>query len=231
VIIAFYPGAGGNRYLRMLAKLDWQESNVTYDSKVHIPQYLENRYLLANIVDHGHDYILTHCLNSRYIMSKFPKHSICLILGDLNRCLQREWILAGHNRQVKRKIKPVIDRIVHYNIIKDSSWPDCLSTADLDKLPIEIVNEINQDLKKILLPYQPDVPLNTIKNEYINKIDSANDIIDWHLDYYSKYPIDLFHVDTIIDIRTGTDIFSITMQKELQSYNDEIFNKVWDLLI
>jgi len=231
VIIAFYPGAGGNRYLRMLENLEWQESNVTYDSKVNTPQYFENRYLLDDIVDKGQEYILTHCLNSRYIISKFPKHSICLILGDLNKCLQREWILEGHTRHVKKKIEPIIDRIVHYNIIKDSSWPDCLSIADFNKLPIEIVHEVNQDLKKILSPYQSDVPLNTIKNEYINKIDSANDIIDWHLDYYSKYPIDLSHADTIIDIRTGTDIFSSTMQKELKFYDDEVFNKVWDLLV
>ena len=234
MIIAFYPGAGGNRYLSMLENLEWQESNITYDSKVHkenTRQYIENRYLLDDIVDQGQDYILTHCLNSQYIMSKFPEHSICLILGDLNKCLQRAWSLDGHNRYVKKKIKPVIDRIVHYNIIKDSTWPDCSSIADLDKLPIEIVNEIDQDLKKILPPYQTTGQLQNIKNEYITKIDSAKDIIAWHLNYYSKYPIDLSQADTIVDIRTGTDIFSITMQKELKFYDDEVFNKVWDLLV
>lgn len=231
MIIAFYPGAGGNRYMRMLENLEWQESNVTYDSKVNTLQYFENRYLLNDIVDQGQDYILTHCLNSRYIMSKFPRHSICLILGDLNNCLQREWILEGHNRHVTRKIEPVIDRVTHYNIIKDSSWPDCSSTADLDKLSIEIVNELNQDLKKILSPYETDGLLQTIKNEYIKKIDSANDIINWHLNYYSNYPIDISQADSIVDIETGTDIFSITMQKELKFYNDEVFNKVWNLLI
>jgi len=64
----------------------------------------------------------------------------------------------------------------------------------------------------------------------INKVNSSYEIIKWQKEYYSAYPVEFSNKDTVIDIRTGTDDFSITMQQELNLYNSEIFNDTWNRL-
>jgi hypothetical protein len=64
----------------------------------------------------------------------------------------------------------------------------------------------------------------------INKVNSSYEIIKWHTEYYSTYPVEFSNQDTVIDIATGTDDFSITMQHELSLYNSEIFNNSWNKL-
>jgi hypothetical protein len=46
MIIASYPGAGGNRYQRMMQNLQWQQPNITYNA-VNTRQHFNNRYLLG----------------------------------------------------------------------------------------------------------------------------------------------------------------------------------------
>jgi hypothetical protein len=230
MIIAFYPGAGGNRYLRMMQNLEWLQSGISYDA-VNPGQDFDNRYLLGDAVNTNQDFILTHCLNKTHLQNKIPGHDIVFVVGNLKACLQREWRLAGHNRFIKKQTTQDLDRLDHYNAIKDATWPVCVSLNELDNLPKHILQEVNQDYKKIIRQQQPatDV-LSMLETDAINKVNSSYEIIKWHMEYYSTYPVEFSIKDTVIDIATATDNFSITMQHELMLYNSEIFNNAWNKL-
>jgi len=230
MIIAFYPGAGGNRYQRMVQNFEWQKSNISYDT-VNQGQDFNNRYLLGDASNIYRDFILTHCLNKTHLQNKIPGHDIIFILGNLKSCLQREWRLAGHDRYIKKQMVPDLHRLDHYNAIKDVTWPMCVSLDDLDTLPKHILQEVNQDYKKIVKRQQPATDiLSMLETSAIDKVNSSYEIIKWHTEYYSTYPVEFSNKDTVIDIATGTDDFSITMQHELNLYNSEIFNDTWNKL-
>jgi len=230
MIIAFYPGAGGNRYQRMMQNFEWQKSDISYDT-VNQTQDFNNRYLLGDASNIDRDVILTHCLNKTHLQNKIPGHDIIFVLGDLKACLQREWCLAGHDRFIKKQIVQDLHRLDHYNAIKDVAWPMCVSLDDLDTLPKHILQEVNQDYKKIVKRQQPATDiLSMLETAAIDKVNSSYEIIKWHKDYYSTYPVEFSSQDTVIDIETGTDDFSITMQHELSLYNSEIFDLAWSKL-
>ena len=228
MIIAFYPGAGGNRYQRMMQNLEWQQLNTSYDT-VNPGQNFNNRYLLGDAVDTDREFILTHCLNTTHLQNKIPGHDIVFVVGDLKSCLQREWCLAGHDRYIKKQTVLDLHRLEHYDAIKDTSWPVCASLDELDNLPKHILQEVNQDYKKIVKQQQPagDI-LSVLETTAINRVNSSYEIIKWHKEYYSTYPVEFSNQDTVINIETGTDDFSITMQHELRLYNSEIFNDTWN---
>ena len=228
MIIAFYPGAGGNRYQRMMQNLQWQQPNITYDA-VNTGQDFNNRYLFGDAVNTAQDFILTHCLNKTHLQNKIPGHDIVFIVGNIKACLQREWCLAGHHRYIKKHTVMDLHRLDHYNAIKDVAWPMCVNFDDLDNLPKHILQEVDQDYKKIVKQQQPatDV-LSMLETAAIDKVNSSYEIIKWHNEYYSTYPVEFSNKDTVIDIGTGTDDFSITMQHELNLYASEIFNDVWN---
>lgn len=230
MIIAFYPGAGGNRYQRMMQNLEWQQLNTSYDT-VNPGQNFNNRYLLGDAVDTDREFILTHCLNTTHLQNKIPGHDIVFVVGDLKSCLQREWCLAGHDRYIKKQTVLDLNRLEHYDAIKDTSWPVCASLDELDNLPKHILQEVNQDYKKIVKQQQPagDI-LRVLETTAINRVNSSYEIIKWHKEYYSTYPVEFSSKDTVIDIATGIDVFSITMQNELNLYNSEIFDLVWSKL-
>jgi hypothetical protein len=228
MIIAFYPGAGGNRYQRMMQNLEWQQSDTSYDA-VNPGQDFNNRYLLGDAVNQ--DFILTHCLNKTRLQNKIPGHDIVFVVGNLKACLQREWRLAGHNRYIKKQTTLDLHRLDHYNAIKDRAWPVCVSLNDLDNLPKHILQEVDQDYKKIVKRQQPAADiLSSLETAAIDKVNSSYEIIKWHTEYYSTYPVEFSSKDTVIDIGTGTDNFSITMQQELNLYHSEIFNDAWNKL-
>jgi hypothetical protein len=230
MIIAFYPGAGGNRYLRMLQGVEWNSSNTSYDLLV-IGQEYKHRYLLDEVgSNNNQDFILTHCLTESHIRSKFPNHEIVFILGDLKKCLQREWALVGHNRYIQKNIQHNYDRIEHYNAFKDNSWPVCLTIDDIKNLPVAILDEVNQDFEKNQKKHTDTGALADLENHMISKINSAYEIICWHKNYYEQYPLSVSNKSTIIDITCANDAFSKTMQQELELYNSEIFNEVWNKL-
>lgn len=230
MIIAFYPGAGGNRYQRMMQNLEWQQSDTIYDA-VNTGQNFNNRYLLGNAVDTDQDFILTHCLNKTHLQNKIPGHDIVFVTGDLKACLQREWRLVGHNCHIKKQTSQDQHRLDHYNAIKDVTWPACVNLDDLDTLPKHILQEVDQDYKKIVKRQQPvtDI-LSLLETAAIDKVNSSHEIIKWHKEYYSTYPVEFSNKDTVIDIATGSDDFSITMQHELNLYHSEIFNDTWNKL-
>lgn len=228
MIIAFYPGAGGNRYQRMIQNLEWQQSNITYDA-VNPGQDYKNRYLFDDAVNMHQDFILTHCLNKTHLQNKIPGHDIVFVIGDLKACLQREWQLAGHDRYIRKQITPDLHRLEHYNAIKDETWPVCASLIELDNLPTDILHEVGQDYKKIAKKQRRGTDiLSMLETAAIDKVNSSYEIIKWHKEYYSTYPVEFSNNDTVIDISTGTDAFSITMQQELNRYNSEIFNDTWN---
>lgn len=230
MIIAFCPGAGGNRYQRMVQNLAWQQSDTSYDA-INSGQDFKNRYLLGDSVNTDRDFILTHCLNKTHLQNKIPGHDIIFIIGDLKACLQREWRLAGHDLYIKKQPDQILHRLEHYNAIKDAAWPACISLDELDNLPKHILQEVDQDYKKIVKRQEPagDI-LSMLETTAINKVNSSYEIIKWHKEYYSTYPVEFSSKDTVIDISTGTEDFSITMQYELNLYSSEIFDLAWSKL-
>jgi hypothetical protein len=108
MIIAFYPGAGGNRYYHYTNGRKEFESNATYDHLLQ-NQKFEYRYIDSNSQLTDCELILTHCVNVPLLRKLFPtQKEIVVITGDLDQCLKREWQLAGSARQ-NRSTNPVED--------------------------------------------------------------------------------------------------------------------------
>jgi hypothetical protein len=227
MIVAFYPGAGGNRYLRMTQDKEWQLHGRSYDDVVRNQSSL-NRYIYPDreysITD---DVILTHCVNTKLIRNTWPNHAITVIIMDLQPCLRREWILHGHERYLGKVDQTKIDKIDLYNAIKDASWPQVEHPQDIALLPGHIQQEFDIAYSKMIDPVT-DVCGN-LKKEYSQKIDSACSQIQWHRDYYETYPLDLSCCDTVIDLKDNTR-FSHLMQQELSLYPSEIFDRCWAMI-
>jgi hypothetical protein len=227
MVIAFFPGAGGNRYLQYLLSNDWKKHGISYDVK-NQGQLFENRYLLSDTTDNN-EYILTHCLNSSKIQSVFPDKEIIFIKSDLKQSLKREWMLHGHARYAKKQIESVFPRVEHYQAYRSNNWPVVDSEEQLDCLPANILKEVTEDYKK--LQYDtvngPDT-LTQLTKECIGEINSAYEIIKWHQQYYQNYAIDLSLAKQVIDIDTSDDEFAILMRVELSLYQNTIFDRVWD---
>ena len=67
--------------------------------------------------------------------------------------------------------------------------------------PKHILQEVDQDYKKIVKQQQPatDV-LSMLETAAINKVNSSYEIIKWHKEYYSTYPVEFSNKDIVIDI-------------------------------
>ena len=169
-VIAFYPGGGGNRYIRYIAGLEYSQNNAVYDRQAP-SQFFANRYL-TNGVDTSKNIILTHCLNKEHIKSLIENCRITFLISDFKKSLHREWKLMGHARYT-----PNYDtiKIEHYNAVKDPSWPDVNTAEDLLTLPEHIKNEINTTYKQIDHLVNPD-------GEYQYLV-TAFATISWHDNY------------------------------------------------
>lgn len=227
MIVAYYPGAGGNRFLQRLTGKDWAQLNQSYDFCV--PEQLYGHRYLTNLIPKAQtEQILTHCMNSKKIQQCLPTMPVVFIKSDLQASLRREWMLHGHQRYLTRITKSVVPRLDHYFAIKDPSWPSVQDECQLDQLPDHILVEVNNDYNNIIVdrPAVPGLLLN-LTQQLINKVNSAYEIICWHNQYYQVYPVDLSLADSVIDIETGDDDFSQLMRKEMSLYNSEIFDQVW----
>lgn len=229
MIIAFYPGAGGNRYLQRLLGNDWTQPHTSYDP-INTNQQYAHRYLLDHVPQTESQYILTHCMNSQKIQQTFPGHAIVFIKSNLQISLQREWTLHGHQRFQDRKIKNTVSRLEHYMAFRAPSWPNIDAEYQIDQLPKNIKQEVEIDYVKVVNNTVHTVPgiLAQLTQNTIDKINSAYEIIQWHLDYYNKYPVDFFGAEQVIDIDADNGEFGVLMQTELDRYQSEIFNQVWD---
>jgi organic radical activating enzyme len=98
MIIAFYPGAGGNRYYHYsMGRRDFTQHQ-TYDHLL-TNQPFEYRYLdsVLNLPDQ--QLILTHCVNVPLLKQLFPNQTEIVVLqANLDQCLKREWYLEDQFR-------------------------------------------------------------------------------------------------------------------------------------
>lgn len=228
MIIAFYPGAGGNRYLQRLLGNDWTQPNTSYDLKT--TQLYAHRYLLGPVPQTESQYILTHCMNSQKIQQTFPGHAMVFITSDLKTSLQREWALHGHQRFLDQCPKSTVSRLEHYMAFRAPAWPDIVTEEQIDQLPENIKQEVEIDYVKVVNNTVHTVPgiLVQLTRDTVGKINSAYEIIQWHLDYYDQYPVNFAGAEQVIDIDADNNEFGALMQTELARYQSEIFNQVWD---
>ena len=228
MIIAFYPGAGGNRYLQRLLGNDWTLPHTSYD-QINRQQYL-HRYLLDHVPQATSQHILTHCMNSQKIQETFPGHPVVFIKSNLQASLQREWALHGHQRFIDQTTKNSVSRLEHYVAFKAPAWPNIDSEDQIDQLPAKIKQEVQIDYAKVINNTIQTVPgkLVQLTQNTIDKINSAYEIIQWHRDYYNQYPVDFIGAEQVIDIDADNDEFGVLMQTELDRYQSEIFNQVWN---
>jgi hypothetical protein len=229
MVIAFFPGGGGNRYLQMLMGNEWQQLGVSYDFKNHDQQF-DYRYLLDDVSEADSKYILTHCMNSARLLDLFPNRKIIFIRSDLKQSLKREWMLHGHKRFLKKQIN-AIPRLEHYRAIKSPDWPEITEIAQMELLPQNVLQEIDNDYKK-LNENAADVPgiLGQLTKECTDEINSAYEIIRWHRDYYQNLKVDFSAATKIVDLVTvdPANDFSLVMTKELVLYQSTIFDRVWN---
>lgn len=231
MIIAFYPGAGGNRYLQRLLGNEWTNPHTSYDL-ITTGQLYSHRYLLDHVPPTKSQHILTHCMNCQKIQQTFPGHSVVFIKSNLQISLQREWALHGHQRFQDRKIKNTVSRLEHYMAFRAPAWPKIDTEDQIDQLPEIIKQEVYADYDKVVNDTVVPVPsvLSQLTRNTVDKINSAYEIIQWHLDYYNKYPVDFSGAEQVIDIDADDNEFCQLMQTELSRYHSEIFNQVWSTI-
>ena len=229
MIIAFYPGAGGNRYLQRLLGNEWTHPHTSYD-QINTGQQYPHRYLLDHIPPAKSQHILTHCMNSQKIQETFPGQAMVFIKSNLQASLQREWVLHGHERFLNQMTKNSVSRLEHYWAYRAPGWPHIDCEDQIDQLPEHIKQEVDVDYAKVINGPVDLVPgiLAKLTRTTIDKINSAYEIIQWHRDYYAQYPVDFRGAEQVIDIDAEHNEFCSLMQTELSRYQSEIFNQVWD---
>lgn len=166
MVICFYPGSGGNRYLRYTQGLEYSTSGVMYDG--HNPDHIRlQRYFDGEFVKPGLPDVLSHCVNVPHVKRIFPEQQeLVVIRSSLQKSLRRLWVMNEHS-----------DR----------------TTGRTDR----------------------------------NRIDTAFSVIVWHLEYYSRRPLEVGDA-MVINLDHPACEFSYTMAKELDCYQSEIFDLAWD---
>jgi hypothetical protein len=227
MIIAYYPGSGGNRYLQQLLGNEWGQAHKSYDLEA-VGQIHQHRYLLEFGATDA-PYVLTHCMNSKRIRQIFSSRPIVFINSGLKESLRRKWIM--HEHQKFQSMKKTISRLDHYKAIQDTSWPDMTSEDQLDQLPSSILQEINIDYARVINDsINVPAPLKQLAQDTVDKINSSYEIITWHRNYYKKYPVDFSGAQQVVDIDNDNNEFCSLMKNELSLYQSEIFNQVWDIV-
>jgi hypothetical protein len=169
-------------------------------------------------------------MNSQKIQQTFPGHAIVFINSDLQASLQREWALHGHQRYQDQTQKHTASRLEHYRAFRAPGWPDIDCVYQIDQLPENIRQEVQTDYAKVINHTCDMVPgiLAQLTHNTIDKINSAYEIIQWHQNYYNQFPVNFAGAEQVIDIDSDNNEFGALMQTELDRYQNEIFNQVWD---
>ena len=104
VVVSYYPGSGGNRLARMLAKYNWQTDpgsalhsgtrptpSINYADRDIRPYPTESTRIVrrTNFIE------LTHCVNSDMLLQHFPGRRVIKIKNNLVHSLSRYWTVAG----------------------------------------------------------------------------------------------------------------------------------------
>lgn len=223
MVIGFYPGAGGNRYISYLKGQEWTSLGTIYDNKSGYTVKGRGSFLAPEeAIPYAtkEDYVVTHSVNSPRIAECFPGHKIVLIRADLKSCLRREWALKGkeNNQQNNRNYEQTL--IDCFNSIRADSWPT-ISTfteyqASADFMKQEVITALSKN--------------NTLGNDEIQQhLNAAYTTICWHHNLYKIHPFDTSCADQIIDINDKTE-FTEVIQTELELYADNhLFNFAWQV--
>lgn len=155
MIIAYYPGAGGNRYYLMTQGQGEFESGKIYDQKLQ-DQDFKYRYLDAESKLDNQDLILTHCVNVPLLKKLFPKQTeIVLIKSDMIRSIQREWVLQGQFKEhdmpdpVENALASINFHCRYYNSVPmDDTGATLVVDVDHDQSKFAIM--MRQELNDIL---------------------------------------------------------------------------------
>lgn len=108
MIIAFYPGAGGNRYYQYIMGRRDFKPQTTYDHLLKT-QAFEYRYLSADSKLPDQELILTHCVDVPLLRRLFPNQTeIVVIQANVDLSLKREWFLEDQHRD-----KDMPDKLEH----------------------------------------------------------------------------------------------------------------------
>jgi hypothetical protein len=151
MIIAFYPGAGGNRYYHYINGRNEFDACTTYDHLLN-SQKFEYRYLDNDSKLDDQPTILTHCVDVPLLRKLFPQQTdIRVIVSDLDASLRREWQLAGRHRQ-QRSTNPVEDAAAsigfHYRYYREYPMDTLGATAviNIDTDDSEFAQMMRQEL-------------------------------------------------------------------------------------
>lgn len=215
-VISYYPGAGGNRYYRQLTNKTWNETGAIYDYFPEAKQYTgTDKYHLNP--QWSERFLLTHVRDTQLIRQVYPNSYITAIDCELKSALCREWKVNGIQLYRERKTRP--DRVVHYNAVRDPSWPVCTSLADIARLPAGVRTEVDRD-------YQL-----TVDREFSAEQlfwESAEQTIAWHVNYYrNDTVVDNSAADRVVDVKTSDTDFAQAMQQEFERSQDPVFDSVW----
>jgi hypothetical protein len=102
MIISYYPGAGGNRYLQFLRNKEFNLRGIAYDG-IFPEATLDDRYLLTT-QNKDKKYVLTHCVNYDRINQVLGSGNITFIKSDYKKSLRRAWAL---NESHKTNLTPL----------------------------------------------------------------------------------------------------------------------------
>jgi hypothetical protein len=224
MIIGYYPGAGGNRYYNYLKGIDYSELGIAYDGTIVGPK-IRGEYFNGptESINVSQDMLL-HCVNSKRIREIVTTEvPITIIKSDLKRCLRREWSIKGKHRPMFQ------DNIESYEFlmldlyqgIRDSSWPVISTISEFNVLPPAIHNECMDRFKSMQSMLD--------SNSVYNFLNSAYTAIIWHTELYQRFPIETSLADHIVDIETDQTVFARLMRKELDLYNNTLFDFAWDV--
>jgi len=90
MIIAYYTGSGGHRYLNFVEHKDYTKLGVTY----YHDKDKELEYLVPEKTYQQYPIVLTHCLNYNLIRQKFPNdQDITFIIADRKASWCRKYLI------------------------------------------------------------------------------------------------------------------------------------------
>lgn len=95
LIVSYYPGAGGFRYLRSLRNIEFSVPGITYDKTI-LRGIRTDSHMLGDLQDYA-DMMVTHCVNVPLIRSRYMDATVVQLRAPLRDCLRREWMLAGRS--------------------------------------------------------------------------------------------------------------------------------------
>lgn len=212
MVIGFVPGSGGNRYAAWLKGNKIGIPNISYDRN---PDEYYARFTSNDMTSNIDSNTISYCVNYPTLAKVFSKQTeFVIIKADIKQSLFRAFCISGLDRFMKsynpqHKEQRIVE---HYRAYKDSSWPQAQTFDEFVKLPVNIKNEVNYNRNSL----ESDVALLAAKEH-----------IKYHLEYYSKYPME-FGNATVVDVETDQTEFGNTMRKEFDTPYTSEFEEAWN---